>query len=249
MSQFFFGKLAPKEHPHTLKLSSILREDALILPPTKTYWEYKVPDDWGMLGNDRYGDCVFAAIAHMIMNWTAHTGKMFTPSLGDVLKAYHDVTGFDPYSGVNDNGTAMTDAYDYWKNVGIAGHKIDGWAQIDWKNKKHVMLAIYLFGGVNPGIVMPQSALHQFDAGLHWHVEEDDMGIVGGHSVPYFGYGSEGGTGITWGKRQPTSWEFWDKYVEECYVPLSLDWIKSTKEAPNHLKMDELEDMLKKIRT
>lgn len=246
---FKYGKLAPKKHPMTLRFAKYLKSDGPLLPPAKAAWEYqgKIPQDWGMYGNDQYGDCVFAAFAHMIMCWTANTGKIVIPTVEDVLKGYSDVTGFNPTTGANDNGTSMTDAYDYWKSVGIAGHKIDGWVSVDWTNLDHVKLAIYLFGAINPGIRIPASAEEQFDNGLSWDIEEPDGGNRGGHSVPYFGFGAQGDTGVTWGRRQPTSWSWWLKYVEEAYAPLSLDWIKSNTLAPNHIDVDTLEADLKLI--
>ena len=233
-----FGRLAPREHPNTLKFSDYIKHNAALpVPPSKAYWEYI--NDWKMLKNDELGDCVFAAYGHMIMNWTKHEGDEYIPTDDQIVQAYSDVTGYIPGDESTDNGAAMTDGYAYWKKTGVANHKIDGWVAIDWKNQEHVKLGIYLFGGVNPGINCPQSALDQFHAEMSWEVV-DGSPIAGGHSIPVFGYGSEGCTCVTWGRRQPMSWAFFQHYTEECYSAVSLDWLDKQGIAPNHVNLDAL---------
>jgi hypothetical protein len=248
------GKLPPKHNPKTLMFSKFIKADALPIPPERAFWEYKIPDGaWGMDGNDEVGDCTCAAIAHMLMNWTAHTGQIVVPTTPQVLQVYSDITGYDPSqtdaNGVNptDSGAAITDVLDYWKTKGIAGHKIDGWVSIDPTNIEHIKLAIYLFGGIDGGLNLPQSAMDQFNADENWDLVTDDGGIIGGHSVPGFGYGSQGKTGLTWAKRQPMSWAFVQKYYDEFYSVLSLDWLNSSKVAPNHLDITALTNALKAI--
>ena len=80
------------------------------------------------------------------MLWTAHSGKMMTPSLTSVLQAYSDISGYDPDTGANDNGCAMTDVFEYCRTKGLSGHKINAWVQVDFTNLEHVRQAIYLFG-------------------------------------------------------------------------------------------------------
>src|SRR5580698_5360811 len=148
-----FGKLAPKKNSKTLLLSKYLTTTLpATLPPApeKVWREYKVPPSlWGMLGNDTIGDCTCAAIAHFLMLVTAHTGTMVTPSVSDVLSVYSAVSGYDPATGANDNGAAITDVLEYWRTTGISGHKILAWAAIDPTNIPEVKQGIWLFGGVD----------------------------------------------------------------------------------------------------
>jgi hypothetical protein len=247
------GRLAPKIHPNTLKFSNyLLKNSALPVPPEKAYWEFRVPD-WKMLANDQLGDCVLAAFGHMVMNWTAHEGDESIPTDAQIIEAYSAITGYDPSKtnqfGDNptDNGTSMTDGYAYWQNKGVAGHKIDGWVSIDWNNIEHVKLAVYLFGGVNPGVNLPQSAMDQFDANMPWD-EVAGSPIIGGHSIPVFGYGSQGCTCVSWAKRQPMSWDFFQKQSEELYAAVSLDWVDKQGIAPSHINLDALRSDLLAIK-
>jgi hypothetical protein len=242
------GKLAPKHNARTLRYSVFVRPDAPPLPPEKTYWEYLVKS-YPMMKNDSVGDCTCACIGHLIQLWTAHTGTMLTPTDDDVLAVYSAVTGYNPSTGENDNGAAITDILDYVRQNGLAGHKIDGWAQIDQTNHTHVAQAIYLFGGLDIGFNVPQSAMNQNQAHETWTVLPDDGGIIGGHSVPVVGYGAKGCTCVTWGALQQMTWEFFDKYCDEGYAPLSLDWLACSGEAPNHLNVEALRQMLTILRS
>ena len=58
--------------------------------------------------------------------------------------------------------------------------------------------------------------------------------------MPIFGYGSQGFTCVTWGRLQQMGIPWFQKYVEEAYAAVSLDWLDSTGVAPNSLKMDAL---------
>jgi hypothetical protein len=233
------GKTPPKFNKRTLRLGNYLIPDAPPIPPTKTYWEYKVPA-WTMAKNDTVGDCTCAAIAHMVMLWTAHAGAMVTPSDTDVLAVYSAVTGYDPATGLNDNGAAITDVLEYWRTTGIAGHKIDGWASIDNTNQRTVKQAIYLFGGIDIGVNLPNSAMDQTNAKAAWTVLPDDGGIDGGHSIPLFGYGADGTTAVTWGQLQPMTWDWFAKYADESYAVVSKDWLDANGDAPNHLDIAAL---------
>lgn len=242
------GKLAPKFNHRTLDFARYLKPTALAPPPSKTYWEYRVPSDWKMYANDTVGDCTCAAMAHLLMNWTAHTGAMVSPAIEEVLSIYSAITGYDPISGTNDNGAAITDTLDYWHTHPLSGHKIDGWVQIDPTNLEHVKQAIYLFGGLDIGVQLPSSAMDQTDAHKAWDVLPDDGGLDGGHCIPLFGYGSAGTTAITWGARQQITWEWMQKYCDECYAIVSLDWLSTSGIAPSHLDITALRADLQELR-
>jgi hypothetical protein len=242
--RFKLGKLAPKGNYRALKLRNYLHSAAPVIPAAKA-WDAAFKA-WPMDGNDTISDCTTAAMAHMVMLWTAYTGTMVRPTLAQVIAVYSAITGYDPTqtdpNGNNptDTGAALTDVLEYWRTKGIAGHKIDGYAQVDPTNLKEVKQAIYLFGGVDTGVQLPQSAEDQTQNGQPWTVVAQDGGILGGHSVPAFDYTAAGGTVATWGQRQDFTWNWWLKYVDECYVPLSLDWLYKTGVSPSFLNLAAL---------
>lgn len=245
-----FGKLAPKANPKTLLLSKyLLAEAPLPATPPKVYWEYLLKVPWQMLGNDQFGDCTCAGPAHEIMNRTIHRPALITPTDADVLAMYAAICpGFDPATDANDNGAAITDALAYLQSTGLAGEKISGWAAIDQTSLDHVKLGVYLFGSVNVGVQIPNSAMQQTQDGKPWDVVADDGGIDGGHCIPVLGYGAEGCTCVTWGQLQQMSWEWFAKYCDEAYVELATNWITAKgAQAPNHLDIAALTADLKAI--
>lgn len=243
------GKLAPKWHPHTLSLAKYLAPDLLPDAAAKVYREYKTPAvAMQLFGNDRYGDCVFAMFANFLILATVHTGTIVIPSLADVLKGYSDVTGFDPATGANDNGTVMTEALEYMRNVGMAGHKILGWAKIDHHNIVHRRLGVQLFGATLVGVSFPASAMTQFGNNQPWHVDSGST-IEGGHAILHPGYGATGDDYVTWGKwdqKAASSWSL--EYVDEEYVAITEDWIdKVTGKTPGGLDLATLQTDLKTL--
>src|SRR6266568_1905956 len=86
------GKHLPKHDARTFQLATYLTDE---LPPAPVHqsWTEKV-HDWGMLGNDRFGDCVFAGALHMVQDWTAYESTEFVPTEQQALDAYSAVTGF-----------------------------------------------------------------------------------------------------------------------------------------------------------
>lgn len=243
-----YGKLPPKAHPKTLMFEKYLKDPDIPPPPIKTYWGYKVqPGQWGMLGNDTIGNCTVASIAHILMSATAHTGKMVAPTMDDVLKVYSAVSGYDPKTGLNDNGAYITDVLNYWQTVGIAGHKIAGWAKIPEKNLLRVHQAIWLFSALDCGFVMPLSAMLQFNSGMAWHHDDNNTDVDGAHCVPLFNYGQLGLTGVTWAQLQQLTNQWFLEQCDEAYAVIMNEWVNDAGDAPNHLKMDELIADLKQI--
>src|SRR4051812_45233312 len=97
--------------------------------------------DWGMLGNDAYGDCVFAGAGHETMLWGESTsGTRGMPRFTDasVLGDYSAVTGFDPNDPNTDQGTYVRDALNYRRKTGVA----------DGGGKRH---CIYAYVALEPG--------------------------------------------------------------------------------------------------
>jgi len=235
------GKLPRKIHYRTIPFPRFLSDTAPAPDPAKVYWEYKLPQkNLQMFKNDSLGCCTVAAIAHMIMNMTAHTGSIVIPTDDQVVEFYSAVSGYVPGDESTDNGATITDVLARWQSVGLAGHKIAGWVEFDFGNPQHFDWAQYLFGGADCGMQLPNSAMEQFNANEAWDVVTNDGGIDGGHSVPYFGYGSAGRMGLTWAKNQAATKAFEAKYFDEAYAVFGPDWFDNASIAPNGFDKDAL---------
>ena len=232
------GRLPAKRSLKSLALSNYLNMGAVAFPQTHA-WERKIP--YGMMANDRIGDCTCAAAGHMIMNWqaVANAGSPVTIPDDQIIAAYSAITGYDPASGANDNGANELDVLAYWQTTGIAGHKIAGKATLDIHNVDQIKAATYLFGGVYIGFEVPAFIME--DTGNHnWGSMSGDTSIVGGHAVPVFGYGRGGCTNVSWGDLYHMSWDFWLQYCDEAYAIVSTDWLKQSAVSPSGLDLQGL---------
>lgn len=258
MPRYKLGKLAPKPNLKTIPFHKFLATDAPPPPPEKVYWEYKLPvNNLRMLGNDTVGDCTCACVGHMIMNMTAHTGSILIPTDEEILAFYSAITGYDPSqtdsqgNNPTDTGAAITDVLARWQSDGITiggqVHKILGWMQFDHTNREQMAQVIYLFGAADCGVVLPNSAMDQFNAGQDWDVVADDGGEDGGHCIPAFGQGGAGVTFITWAKLQAARNAWPTKYLDEAYGVIAPDWFDTTDVAPNHFDKDALWAYLKEL--
>lgn len=232
------GKLAPRHDPRTLQFDNY-RGAALPAPPMVADWASKMTKPWGMMRNDRAGCCTCSAAGHMIQAWTVNASALTTISDDAVIAAYSAVSGYDPRTGANDRGAVMLDVLNYWRKTGIGGRKIAAYVKVNAKNHLQVMEAAYLFGGVYVGVALPLTAQDQINAGKPWDVPAGGAkgrgapGSWGGHAISEVIYSAAGLEVVTWGKRQPMTWAFWDAYVDETYGVLSADWIGAAGQAPN----------------
>jgi hypothetical protein len=196
-----------------------------------------------MYGNDRYGDCVFAMIGHLIQAITTYgQGKTITVTEHDVLAAYSAVTGFNPADPATDQGTVIQDALSYWRKTGVAGHKILAFAEVNIHNPVEVDAAIGVFGALCLGVRFPANAMDQFNAGQPWTVAAADGGIEGGHAVPvgYYNTTARDTHVVTWARVQDVADAWWARYVEEAWVVVSPEWLDATGHSPEGLDLHGL---------
>ena len=229
------GKKTPRVDSRTFKLSNYLPKK-LPTPPDEVSYVTKVPN-WPMMLNDQLGDCVCAAMGHMVEQWTFFSrGAAGTviPTDSQVLQAYEAIGGYIPGDPSTDNGCDMLTALNYWRKSGIAGHKISGFMAVDPSNLLEVRQAIWMFGNLFVGLALPVSAQGQND----WIVPDGGIyggagrpGGWGGHCVPVMAQSPETLTCITWGERLKMSHNFFMDYCDEAYVVMSPDWFTSATAA------------------
>lgn len=265
--RFRLGRKPYKHDTRNFKLSRYLKMD--VLPPAPLNGGYTGAEpSWPMMYNDRLGDCVCAYAGHAIQIMTTYAQA--TPTIltdRQVLQLYETIGGYVPTNPSNpttnstDNGCVISDLLKYWRTVGINGHKILAYAQVDWTNHEEVKQAIQLFGSVCVGINMPLSAQRPpiGNNGLPlWHVTDGLTGqgapaSWGGHCVPFaaFGNDSEGNLGmlaVSWGGLYDVSWEFNNAYVEEMWAVISTDWINSNGNAPSGFDLATLQADLAQLK-
>jgi hypothetical protein len=244
------GKRPATEDTRDLKLSSYLATD--LTPPRADTSNIRWTTEWGMLGNDRYGDCVFAGAAHETMLWVFE-GTGHRPMFDDnaVLSDYAAVTGFDPDTGANDDGTVVRDALNYRRKTGIVDarsfkrHKIRAYVALDPGNRTNVEAAVHLFDAIGIGFMFPDYAMRQFNRGRAWSVLPGGT-IEGGHYVPVIGYDRRYLYTVTWGRVQKMTWAFFRKWCDEAWGILSEELLAAGK-SPDGLDLAALDADLKAL--
>jgi len=220
MPNYRFGKHPTKNDYRTLRLGTYLTADLAAPPPslnvlTRVYGNLHASNPavlFPMDGNDVYGDCTIAGVAHAITLYHGMIGsQQVIMSRTNVIKLYMHLTG-----GV-DSGLNELDVLNYWRQNAVDGDKILSFASINPKNHTHVEQAIRLFGAVYLGFQCQQNCIQEFDAHQPWTpgpLTND------GHAVVAVGYDQANVNMLTWGSTQLGTWAWWDECVDEAYAIL-----------------------------
>lgn len=226
------GKKPAVKNSVSFRLRDYLSLSALPSAPVSVDHEH-LSVVWAMLGNDQYGDCVWAGAAHETMVWNKTARKDVKFVDNSVLGDYSKVTGFKPNDPNTDQGTDMSVAAKYRQKIGVvdaAGkrHKVAAYLSVTPGNRLELKQAVYLMEATGIGIQFPSSAMDQFNAGKPWSVVAGSS-IEGGHYVPALGYDKNYVYVVTWGKVQKMSWAFFDCYCDEAIVYLSEEMLTGGK--------------------
>ncbi len=242
------GWVEGPEDPRTLKLATYAAPAAFAAAPPAADYMSKVTK-WPMLGNNRYGCCVLVTTAHLIQGWTTYAAEPVLIPEREVLAAYSAITGFDPRTGRNDNGTNSLQAMRYWRNRGVGGRKIAAYVQIDHTNPTELKTALHLFGGVYAAAQLPTSADTQFRQRKPWTVVRagGSRGSLGGHAIRMGGYDADGMVVSTWGRVQRATWQWWAKYGAEAWAVISADQLNPSGQSPLGFDMARLREDLANI--
>ena len=245
---FKLGKKPARRGAVRLRLASYTNSAAL--PPLPSTFGHETAigaHDWGMLANDRYGDCVLAGAAHETMLLAREGGRLVPFTDSDVLGDYAAVTGFDPQRPETDEGTDMQQAADYRRKTGIIDahgnrHRIAAYLALDPGNVEHLYLATYLFGVAGIGLQLPASALSQSEGGQAWDVVAGSP-VQGGHYVPLVGRRADGLHVITWGAIQVMTEAFLEQYCDEAMAYVSQECLVQQKSPEGFAYADLISDL------
>jgi len=245
-SRMRLGRKAIKTDTRTLALANYLTP-ALPAPPAAADWT-KGNTSWGMMLNDRLGDCTIAGVGHAVQVWTAHTASMVTVPDMVVEMYYEKWDGYNPNDPGSDAGGVELDVLADWRLQGFAGHRLLGFADPQPANLVEIHQSIALFGGVYIGLALPLTAQKQ----EVWDVvpnagADAEKGSWGGHCVYVPKYDANGFTCITWGAPKTMTAAFWQAYCDEAHTLLGNDWV-TAKGAPEGFSLSQLLADLKAIK-
>lgn len=202
----------------------------------------------GMLGNDVWGDCVFAGYVHarMLQAWLAgvqpvgnYSDTAVWPSDDEVITAYLKYNGSpDPGdhnpNGPNaayDNGADPDEALAWFMENAIGplsplGEGDGGYADVNDYGEE-LEGGIAGFGVLWNAVMVSQEAMNEFQAGLPFSSTATDF--IGGHLFPISYRDAEKGKGPTWGIEQEFTWPWWRVSRELSRVILSPEILKALK--------------------
>lgn len=237
------GKLEATHDPRDLMMAKYFDFAGAPLPKAPQVFghfnDVKVP--WGMLANDRFGCCVPAAFAHLLMQWRSMWKRdLIKITDAEVLIAYHEITeimnpgnGFDPSKPETDTGCNMRIAMNWFRTVGFPDadgnrHKLFAFGGIDGSDNEMLMTCANLFDGVDIGFRVTQDCMNRFHNGQPWDVPFFGSPVVGGHSIPIIGRKNYQDA-VSWGALHGGTKRFFNKYIDEAWVLISEEMIDSGK--------------------
>lgn len=189
--------------------------------------------DWGLYGNDKFGDCGPTSVANARKLTTKYLGVAeASPSQDDVFDLYRRSgnPNFDPNTDSDDNGVDMATMLSAVLAGGIAGIKGVAYASVDVTNPAEVDAALAIFGYLLLGIDLKVAQQAQTNAGLWDYKRSSDWG---GHAVLCGTYtGATKGDDrdvITWAQRVGTTDAFWTHQVQEAYVLIWPEHLGTTQ--------------------
>lgn len=237
------GKSNPRHDPRTLRLS---RYVPLPKPPLTSDWSKVVQVPWGVMKNDRVGDCTIAAMGHLVMLVTAANANVVIPPDRLILDAYSAVSGYNG-TDATDTGAVELDVLKYMKTTGLGGHKLKAFVDIDGANLDYLRWSIHWLGNAYIGVQLTQNDMDAVDRGQPW---VKSVGApIGGHAVPLVAYDTTSFTCVTWGQLQKISIPWLQAAMDEAHGAMFEDWFDSHAHSPVALDLGALEADLASIST
>lgn len=247
----------PAKHKMVYKFTDVFDPSSLPAPPP-AFGHHAAVQQYYMLGNHEWGDCVWAGAAHEQYIWSLEGSTERTRiTTNDVLSDYAACTGFN-YSEATDNGTDMTEAAKYRQKTGIRDaldqrHKIEAFVSLEVGNLEQTFLAIWLLGAAGIGLQLSQSAVDQSDAngegntGTPWTVPPQRK-VIGGHYVSGVGRDINGNLlVVTWGTIQAMTPDYFLQFSDEGVAYLSLETLNTKGLSPEGYDADFLRELIGKL--
>lgn len=172
--------------------------------------------EWGVLGNDQYGDCGVAGIEHGFMAAAADTGERETfPTDQETVQYYLT------YTDGEDSGVVLSQFLAYVRRHGYYGHKVSAYAPVGVHDVPVLKFAVNAYDFAYCGIAVTQAMMDAFGAGQPWTSATNAGEVLGGHCVPAVAYDDQFLTVVTWGRTQQIAWPAWHDMSDEAWAVLT----------------------------
>jgi hypothetical protein len=248
-----FGRLPRKFNPRVPHRSALLLAGADHPPPPEAVdYTAGMPADFGMMLNDKIGDCTCAAFYHARQVWTFNAQRCeVTEPDRDVRRMYMESCGYVP--GLFDPGGVEQDVLHYLLTrgapIGPKGHQRDkllAYVEVDPRHTIDVKSTIHECGVAYIGFPVPENVTYDNPV---WDYDPSARMTRYGHAVILAGYDEKSALAISWGKRFTMTWAFVTKFVDEIYAIADAAWIEATGMTPAGLTLAELEEQMQALKT
>lgn len=254
-----FGLRSPR--PTGLPHFSVLkRRFGGTLGPQPQVWDYlkDLPDQLGMMGNDQFGDCFWAAQYHGDQIRTLLAGgQMLTQPSATVLGAYSRATGWKQSDPTSDQGTDAGQGFAWIKANGLPlaryGQtvKLLGAVEVDPEKPGDCLTVMDYCGGLCIGMGLPERIV-QGPPPKVWDWEPGDQLSGEGHEVLVGRLSADlSDIGfVSWGTKDwSMTRAFWDRCVSQVTGAFYEDWLMATGTTPFGMAPSDLEAMLAKVQS
>lgn len=222
---------------------------ALPPPPKSTNWCDKLTLPLSALGNEQYGDCVFASLGHLLNVWQSNTGLPYDVTENEIVADYLE------HNDNRDVGAQLREVLLRFngkkqrgrKKDSVASHRCAGFVRLRHDDLTIIEQAIANFGGAYIGIDMP-SNWQDLET---WATPAPRWRASGAlHCVPLVDFDHAKGmfTTLTWGRKIAMSYGWFLKYCGnqgEAWAILSPDWWGGKAKAPSGLSIADAFTALK----
>lgn len=216
---------------------------------------------WGMLANDRFGDCYWASAAHEFQAIRHRVGR--DPEFDDntVLDAYGTYLGLYGRAGLEadpsaDRGTDAREGARFRREHGIAdaaGHTHRIGAYAFETDPRQLPALIDALGAVTVCVELTDECEREFGAAeragedFTWDISDGE--VVGGHAIAGI-YWTPGGIGVvSWGREGVITYDYLERYMQTTVVYFSRAQLSPyTDESPEGLDKGKLIELVKEVR-
>ena len=175
--------------------------------------------DWGMGGNDTYGDCGVAGAAHGFMAAAADTRETESFPTAEQVVSYYLT-----YTGGQDSGVVLSQFLAHVRQDGFYGHTVAAYAPVAVSNIPALQFVIDAYDFAYVGIQVTQAMMDAVQGNAQpwtWTQQEAAGDPIGGHCIILAGYDSNWLYGITWGQVIRIAWPAWHAMAEEAWALLA----------------------------
>lgn len=209
--------------------------------------------DWGMLGNDRFGDCYWASAAHELEAERAPLGVRPAFTENAVLDNYGAYLGIYGAAALeanpsNDVGTDARAGAKFRQKHGIQDarghqHYIGAYAFQNEPDYGKILDLAYALEGMTLCVNLPESAEERFETGVWDYVKGSQ--IAGGHAVAIVGATDNELRIVSWGQEVKVTESFVEKYLQTVVVYFSRAMLTSEGLTPAGLDKAALVELVR----